>query len=254
MRTAGFSLISMHMLNSKPTLTDPGITVEILEQLAPKGWDVSRLSPSGMLQRDTWLSGCDDYTGINAQNWRSDYDYLTGLKDYHIRDSIVLFGCSCTWGIGIPEFELTIAHKLSRATGRRVINLSYPGTGLDFALDMARRFRMQYGIPHAVIHLWSHYIRWRGFIHNGWRPSPGLLKKGDTPWDLHTRAWEQWTLWPLLWQGSRMINRSWFRDTSELYSIPWIEYRDHGLDGLHPGPVTVDWVVNDLVEQLALAK
>lgn len=84
-------------------------------------------------------------------------------------NSVVLFGCSCTFGIGVDEDE-TISHYLSNILGRPVINMGWPG-GSNMAMLMnSLILKQNYPAPYAVAFLWSTTDRFIMFsdlgIHN----------------------------------------------------------------------------------------
>ena len=69
-------------------------------------------------------------------------------------ESIVLFGCSCTFGIGVDEDE-TISHYLNQELGRPVINMGWPG-GSNMNMLMNSLVLSQLNqIPYAIVFLWS---------------------------------------------------------------------------------------------------
>lgn len=70
-------------------------------------------------------------------------------KDIDWEQSIVLFGCSCTFGTGLDEDE-TISYHLSKLTGREVVNLGYPSGSNELIVNncasMIKNFKMPYGV------------------------------------------------------------------------------------------------------------
>lgn len=70
------------------------------------------------------------------------------------KNSIVLFGCSCTFGIGVDEDE-TISHYLSELTGRPIINMGWPGGSNEMIMYNSLLLKQNYETPYAVVCLWS---------------------------------------------------------------------------------------------------
>lgn len=69
-------------------------------------------------------------------------------------ESIVLFGCSCTFGIGVDEDE-TISHYLSEKLNRPVINMGWPGGSNMNMLMNSLVLSQAKQIPYAIVFLWS---------------------------------------------------------------------------------------------------
>lgn len=101
--------------------------------------------------------------------------YLTNNSGYRTLDwnvidwknSIVLFGDSCLFGVGVAEDE-TVSYYLSTMTKRPVINLGYPGLSNEAILDMTCLLLKNFGVPYAVGILWSTTDRFRYFMKNSY--------------------------------------------------------------------------------------
>lgn len=69
-------------------------------------------------------------------------------------ESVVLFGCSCTFGIGVAEDE-TISYLLSQKLNRPVINMGWPGGSNMNMLINSLVLAQSSKTPYAVVFLWS---------------------------------------------------------------------------------------------------
>lgn len=78
------------------------------------------------------------------------------------KESIVLFGCSCTYGVGLAEDE-TISYYLQELTGRQVVNLGVPGGSNDLMLQNSISLLERYDTPYSVVMNWTCTDRFRYF-------------------------------------------------------------------------------------------
>lgn len=99
---------------------------------------------------DDWHYRTKDVTyTLNSKGYRS-----KEFDKYDWSESIVLMGCSITFGVGVSDDE-TIAHYLEQITGRDVINLGVPGGSNQFMLDQSVILKQNYPKPYAVVMLWT---------------------------------------------------------------------------------------------------
>lgn len=110
------------------------------------------------LAGDNWkyLTKSITYT-INSDGYRA-----PEWKNVDWKNSIVLFGCSCTYGIGVSDEE-TIAYHLEKLSGRPVINLGVPSGSNSLMIQNAINLLEFYGSPYAVANIWSTTDRFRFF-------------------------------------------------------------------------------------------
>lgn len=105
----------------------------------------------------------------NKQKSAPDWRYLTKEVEYKVnssgfrtkefkdidwQNSIVLLGCSCTFGIGLAEDE-TIAYKLENLLGKTVINLGIPGGSNPLILNVMSLLREKFPVPAGIVTNWS---------------------------------------------------------------------------------------------------
>jgi len=116
-------------------------------------------------------SGTDSPERFNESKKKSpsDWKYLTKDVDYLVntsgfrttefknidwQNSIVLLGCSCTFGIGLAEDE-TIAYELEQRLGRPVINLGIPGGSNQHIINVCSALREKFPTPAGIVINWS---------------------------------------------------------------------------------------------------
>ena len=86
---------------------------------------------------------------LNNLGYRGD-DFFS----HNWEESIVVFGCSCVFGVGVSEDE-TLTHYISEITGRNVINIGVPGGSNQFILDTSLIMKRKYGNPYSIIVMWT---------------------------------------------------------------------------------------------------
>lgn len=80
-------------------------------------------------------------------------------------EAIVLFGCSCTFGVGLAEDE-TISHHLSRLTGREVVNLGVSSGSNELILNNCSAMIKNFPMPYGVVLNWTTTDRFRFYSTN----------------------------------------------------------------------------------------
>jgi len=141
--------------------------------------DESRFLENLKTQPEDWHYRTKDVTyKLNSNGYRTQE-----FKSVKWSDAIVLFGCSCTFGIGVDEDE-TISHYLSEITGRPVINMGWPGGSNMSMLMNSSVLLKKYPTPYAVVFLWSTTDRFVMFT------DLGIHNVG--PWDMEeNRKYQQ---------------------------------------------------------------
>lgn len=85
--------------------------------------------------------------------------------DIDWKESIVLFGCSNTFGVGLDEDE-TISYHLSKRTGRYVVNLGFPSGSNELIVNNCAAMIKYFGIPYGVVINWTTTDRFRYYTSN----------------------------------------------------------------------------------------
>jgi hypothetical protein len=89
---------------------------------------------------------------INSDGYRT--GELSTLTPEIIKNSIILFGCSLTFGSSVAEDE-TIGHHLKMLTGKNVINLGVPSSSIYFNTVNSFLFYKLFGIPYSIVYIWT---------------------------------------------------------------------------------------------------
>jgi hypothetical protein len=88
------------------------------------------------------------------------------FEDIDWKESIVIFGCSVIFGIGITD-EHTIAYFLEQLSGRPVINMGSGGTSIQSALHNSIILAdSKYPTPKAVIYSFTDLYRFHLYANN----------------------------------------------------------------------------------------
>ena len=94
-----------------------------------------------------------EYT-LNSERFRT-----KEFKDIDWKNSIVLLGCSCTFGTGVTDDD-TIAAYLQRITGKYVVNLGQIAASNSAIAYNSYYLKEHYPTPLAVVNIWTNIHRW----------------------------------------------------------------------------------------------
>lgn len=159
------------------------------------------------------------------------------------KESIVLFGCSMTAGIGVAEDE-TISHFLEQKSGRPVVNLGVPGCGLDFTLYNNFLLKKNYPQPWAVVNLLTNVNRIMVFRKLDVE-FLGLWSENDPYWRGHMSSEYNPIMKSIfeieqinfMWKDARTFNASWFDDTAHYGDCIKLHFGNSARDLIHCGAV-----------------
>ena len=108
------------------------------------------------------------------------------FDDIDWKESIVMFGCSFIFGIGVTD-EHTVSYFLEQLSGRPVINMGIPGSSIQTALHNSIILNdSEYPIPKAVIYLFTDLNRFQLYQNNSvehyghWSSIPKFLNSDYT--------------------------------------------------------------------------
>jgi len=170
------------------------------------------------------------------------------------KQSIVVLGCSHVFGEGLATDE-TVCYQLEKLYNRPVINLGQSGTSTLFSWHNSIRLFELFGIPYAVINLWTDYsrllyydtdqIKRVGFWSGGrWDNYDRDMKSLYRIWnknDIHainffkfeaTACKEFWNSRTNYYEGS------YFKETAEIINCDFFSQLDDARDFIHSGPIT----------------
>lgn len=109
-------------------------------------------------------------------------------KDIDWKESIVLLGCSCTFGVGLAEDE-TISYHLSRLTGREVVNLGYSSGSNELIVNNCASLIKNFEMPYGVVINWTTTDRLRFYTENDYFDLGPWTNKSDQVPDME-KYWE----------------------------------------------------------------
>jgi hypothetical protein len=116
-----------------------------------------------------YMGDNEDFLNENLKKLPEDWHYRTQPVEYTLNDlgyrgpdfdthdwknSIVVFGCSCVFGVGVDDSE-TLTSQISNITGRNVINVGIGGGSNQLILDTSLIMKRKYGNPYSIIVMWT---------------------------------------------------------------------------------------------------
>lgn len=163
-------------------------------------------------------------------------------QDIKWEDSVVIFGCSNTTGIGLAEDE-TISGQLEQMIGRPVINMGVPASSIDHAFYNSVTLSEYYPTPYAVVQLWTTFERCT-YFHDATAERCGMW----TPDNLYYKEFVQNDYHPLmqakfmsmasknLWKEKcKYYDASFFDRTAHYLECDYVHIDNQARDLLHPG-------------------
>jgi hypothetical protein len=186
--------------------------------------------------------------------------------------SIILFGCSNTFGVGLSD-EHTVGEVITKKTGVPVINLGTPGGSIYRILHNTLVIREKYPTPLAMCYMWPSIDR--TMVHdepNPWNLGPWVTEDSPLSLDLkeyykhfiiqkigYTQAlFTQHICRQLFYSTNTKISQcSFLPDVSEFLNVPWLwdnksAHHDQARDCVHPGIKTAEAVADYFIKDLNL--
>ena len=261
-------------------------TYEIPKYLGNARCPFGKISNLGAGQHK-WVYGDNlDNFELTKKKAPSDWKYLTKEVIYTLnndgyrapewnevdwKNSIVLFGCSCTYGLGVSDDE-TIAYHLEKLSGRPVINLGVPAGSNSLMIQNAINLQEFFTAPYAVAHIWSTTDRFKFFgkkdVYNAgpwdtWdRDNPSFVSQSVNvhqlwkltfadPYHELGLSYYEGKIGKWLWKGrTRYSDVSFFSDTAYYTNSEKHFAIDNGArDLIHPGDESFKEVAKYLYER-----
>ena len=183
---------------------------------------------------------------------------------YDWSSSIVLFGCSRVFGVGVAGDE-TIDYYLNRLTGRPVINLGVASSSCWVSYHNSQLLYLHWPRPYAVVQLWTETTRlvdyrMKRIAHLGaWNTFNDPLyfewNKFDVNADMHVKSIT--TSDRIMWSNTDTKYRAYsmFRSTSKSIDcefLPFPEWTmfDKGRDLIHSGSATNQFISDFISSKL----
>lgn len=166
------------------------------------------------------------------------------FKDIDWANSIVVFGCSNVFGVGITDDD-TITSQLSKLVNMPVINMGAPASSIDFSLYNSIILNEFYPTPKAIIHIWTgphratHFQTKKANCYGTWAIEENESWKNS--WfheDTHSRIHAMFAsmISKQIWSTkTKYYEASFFKDTSEVMRCDFFEKIDYARDLSHPG-------------------
>lgn len=186
------------------------------------------------------------------------------FKDIDWKESVVIFGCSMVFGIGVDE-EDTISANLSKIINRPVINMGVGGSSVHLALHNSLILNEFYPDPMAIIHLWTDYDRCTYYkpekaIHYGsWNAEENNFMDN---WNLHESNARMQALFTnmaarQIWQDRvPFYQATFFKRPAKLFKVPHfkghLSRKDYARDLMHPGRLATKRAAERLAEMMNL--
>ena len=188
-----------------------------------------RRKPKGWIYRNKKI-----FYSNNEQGFRT-----KPFAEVDWQNSIVMFGCSMVYGIGLAE-EDTLPIVLENILGIPVINMGIPAGAVDVACWNSLVLHENDIIPRAIIQLWSGPDRYStldkkegsSLIHSYVANHGGYDYKyyWHRNSELHIRSDRA------LWKNKVPYYEASFMDTTaEQFRIPQMHVSDYARDDMHPG-------------------
>ena len=174
---------------------------------------------------------------INNRGYRT-----AEFKKIDWANSIVLFGCSIAFGVGLDDAD-TISSQLEKITGIPVVNLGASGSSITYSLHNSIILKDGYPTPRAVIHLWTDHNRTVYYRRNRIQCyGPWNLEKNNymDVWSnsnhhAATHALMASITNKHLWSNTSYYEASFFSETANLINCDYLKTEDYARDLIHPG-------------------
>jgi hypothetical protein len=192
---------------------------------------------------------------INSQGYRTQE-----FNKIDWANSIVMFGCSTVFGIGVDN-QHTISHFLSELLDMPVINLGVSSTSITYSLHNALILNQYYPTPKAVINLWTEYSRITYYLDDK------IDNKGSWNEDSFIHEWLRHDSNPAthavfaqmishqLWKDkTAYYEATFFPTTAELFECEHLSVFDQARDLIHYGRKTnkaiAKHIANNIIKEL----
>lgn len=214
----------------------------------------------------------------NLQLMPADWHYRTKKVEYIYNDkgyrtkpfekidwnnSIVIFGCSFIFGMGLAEDE-TLSYFIEKITGIPAINMGIAGSSMSYAQYNQVVLSEMNVRPKAVINVWTSIDRVLYFDYNTHVNVQCLDRKPKDKSELYyfgrnsTESNTQGQAKLIqrtcrqLWKDTNYCEASFFGNTSQVLNVPFLTYIDFARDNAHYGHKTMEKSAQDLVDMLNL--
>ena len=191
-------------------------------------------------QPDDWHYRSKEVTyACNLNGYRADEWHLIDWQN-----AVVVFGCSCTLGVGLAEDE-TVTAQLSKMLNRPVVNMGASASSMQFSFINSTLLSKYFPTPYAVVNLWTNIDRFTIFKdykidHAGPWDDTAMYKEYAT--NIHHSMTEASYISIAsreLWKNRcKYYSASFFDQTAHYTESAWIEIDNQARDLTHPGRIS----------------
>jgi hypothetical protein len=192
---------------------------------------------------------------INSQRYRT-----IPFENIDWKESVVLFGCSTVFGVGLSDDE-TIDFYLSEILGVPVINMGVIGSSINYSLHNSVILNQGYPTPKAVVNIWTLIDRCVYYQNN----KPISYGSWNTNNDDYFFHWNKYNDNPLvnaifaqmisrqIWQPkTKYYEATFFHETANDLDCDCIIDVDKARDLIHPGYMSSKLMANLISKNLKL--
>jgi hypothetical protein len=218
------------------------------------GTDTKKLFKENLkTQPDDWIYRNRKITyTLNSRGYRTNE-----FKKIDWANSIVVFGCSNVFGIGLDDQD-TICKQLEKITGIPVVNMGVGGSSITFSLHNAIILRDGYPTPKAVVNLWPGPDRTVYYYKNKvencgvWNAVPNGYMDVWTSDESHgmTHALLASITSKHLWANTSYYEASFWMENSKLMNCDFLLFLDYARDLSHPGIKTSQAVAEQIAKNI----
>lgn len=199
---------------------------------------------------------------INSQFYRG-----KEFEQIDWNNSVVIFGCSTVFGVGIDESE-TISSQLTKLTGIPSVNLGYPGSSCQISLYNSTILKENNIKPRAVVFGWTAASRCTLFMDKEKTKNDFyIINCGNWDDDISGlgRSWSKYTsnikihfqmtrlVAKNLWVNTNYLDYTLFSDIKKYApDCKYISQKDYARDLSHPGKKTYEQVSKYIAKSLNL--
>ena len=197
-------------------------------------------------------------------NWKyrhNNFSYELNSNSYRTKEfskidwnnSIVIFGCSITFGLGVSE-EDTISSQLYKLSGIPTVNMGFPGSSSQLSLYNSAILKENGITPKAIVFEWSHASRCTLFMNPPHTKNDFfVINCGDWNNDISGlgKAWSKYEsninmhikmtrlIAKNLWSSTQYTDFTLFKANKKyINDCKYIDQIDNGRDCSHPGELT----------------
>lgn len=173
-------------------------------------------------------------------------------------ESVVLFGCSETFGVGLAEDE-TISACLSKLIDRPIINMGVAGSSPTFATHNAIILKQGYPTPKAVVNIWSTLNR--TVYYHPYHVQHDIVVDSKESYNYQWNKQDSnaisnglflQKISKILWENIPYYEMTMFSHTSNYFKCDFVKKIDRARDLMHLGHETAYLIAKKIAENLKL--